>query len=557
MIGNELDKEGIGKAKQSMYKVSEYSNNNQEREDASMKEENIAIEIDTGDGLQDNDYNMSAEDDIVEKPTDSINEGERIGEIEDELLSSGDEDLDAEMHKIGTGVGGDAYRNSVVEFNSEDEIENLEEDESIFDRETENINEDEKGDYLSNDSVVELDELNNFEDHDDVQEIPPPFNNSIHKREDSGYNNQETLEVKQYDEFIDENDRDENEKDKNDKNENADDNIKEIEVNAGANQEILEDLNNEGLDKDEHDVREETEKNDVKNETEEDDDEEKEEEEGKKEEDEEIEVQGEQQEDYDGKPVNEDTSYSEVRKNENSTYGETGIEGIIEYNKDENEGHPNNENIHASPNIDIHSKVPNSKLECTFPIIINIAETDFLLVPFDKHRNSEIDVSHLVSLYDDNEILKLTLEEFFGLMRTNEDLNEIHQFTVNKELVLVIPELNLSITEDNIYSRDITIEDFIVSFENLKYNSINDEKLVHKSISFLLTSQTRFITNFNNLTESIRKGKGFDCVNLEHSALEPIAIVPEALTEDSHKRQSLDSNDETDTRQTKRVKVSI
>ncbi|CAG89056.1 DEHA2F08184p [Debaryomyces hansenii CBS767] len=549
-----------------MYKVSEYSNNNHEREDASTKEERTAIEIDTGDAFQDNDYNMSADEDIAEKPGDSINEGERIDEIEDKLLSSGDEDLGAEMHKIGTEVGGDSYRNSVVEFYSEDEIENLEEDEQTSDKETENIIEDEKSDYLSNDSVVELDELNNFEDHDDVQEIPPP-NNSLHKREDSGYNNQETLEVREHEELVeddqDEYDQDENGQDENGQDENADDKIKEIEVNAGgANQEIFEELDNEGFDKSEHDeIKEGREENDVKHEKENDD--ERGDEQRKKEEEEleekEIEVQGEQQEDDDGKPVNEQVGYREVRKNENSIHGETVIEGIIEYGNDEkDEVRPDEENIPASSNINVQSKMPNSKLESTFPIIINIAETEFLLVPFDNHRNPEIDVSHLVSLYDDNEILKLTIEEFFGLMRTNEDLNEIHQFTVNKELVLVIPELNLSITEDNIYSRDITIEDFIVSFENLNSNSINDgEELIHKSLSFLLTSQTRFITNFNNLTESIRRGKGFNCVSLENSVYEPIAIAPEARTEDSHKRQSLDSSDETDAQQTKRAKVSI
>lgn len=552
-----------------MYKVSEYSNINQEREDASMKEENTAIEIDTGDALQDNDYNMSADEDTFQKPADRINEGGRIDEIEDELFSSGDEDLDAEIHKIGAGDGGDTYRNSVIEFNSEDEIENLEEDEQAFDKETENINDDERSDYLSNDSVVELDELNNFEDHEDVQEIPPPSNNPMHKIEDNGYNNQETLEVRQRGEVIDKNDpdeydqneynQDEYDQDENGQDENADNKIKEIEVNANVNQEIFEELNNEGLDKDEHEEIKEAEENDVKYEKEKDDDEKEEEEENKEGEEKEIEVQGEQQEEDDEESVNEQAGYREVRKNENTTHEEATIEGIIEYNNDKkDERSPDKESIPASPNISIQSKMPNSNLECTFPIIINIAETDFLLVPFDKHRNSEIDVSHLVSLYDDNEILKLTIEEFFGLMRTNEDLNEIHQFTVNKELVLVIPELNLSITEDNIYSRDITIEDFIVSFENLKSNSINDgEELVHKSISFLLTSQTRFITNFNNLTESIRRGKGFNCVSVKRSVFEPIAITPEARTEDSHKRQSLDSSDETDTQQIKRAKVSI
>jgi len=540
-----------------MYKVSEYSNNNQEREDPAS--ESTAIDIDTVDGLQSNDYSMSADEDISEKQTDTIIEEEGILEIEDELLSSGEEEMDTELNEIETRDNGDNYRNSVVEFNSEDEIENLEEDGQTLDKETNNAVEEEKSDYLSNDSLIELDELNNYPEDDDVQEIPAPSNKSDNsKKKESIYSDQkELIEIQKED------------LNGNGVNKLAENKENKTEVNPSSNQERFEELNVKDQDKGENDQL--TESNYKEEEEEEEEEEERERNEMNGEEEREEEEEGEEreiinqiEEESNAKIMTEPTSDSDVHENE--TGREAKIEEPTECKNESNKIYQKGENIsdiERMPNLNAHSKIPNSKFECTFPIIINIAETDFLLVPFDKHKNPEIDVSHLVSLYDDHEILKLTIEDFFGLMRTNEDLNEIHQFTVDKELVLVIPELNnLSITEDNIYSRDITIEDFVESFENLKSNSINaGEEIIQNSISFLLTSQTRFITNFNNLSERIREGKGFSCISLKQSAFAQTAIEFELSTQSStenlHKRQSLSSSDETETQQTKRVKISI
>ncbi|CUM66882.1 uncharacterized protein PRCAT00004566001 [Priceomyces carsonii] len=209
--------------------------------------------------------------------------------------------------------------------------------------------------------------------------------------------------------------------------------------------------------------------------------------------------------------------------------------------------------VDSHKNLSENSTAPTYHLElkCAFPIMVYIADTEFLLVPFDNE--SVMDLSNLVSLYDDCEsIFNAPIEEFFGLIRNNEDLNDYFNFKISEELVLQIPELGgIYITEDNIYSRDITIGDFIKAFEGLSTNS--EEGIIPASISLNVTSQTRFITNFNQITELIRSGKGFkDIVNQNDVLQEKV--------EYSSKRQHFeepDSQDKEALRQLKRSKISV
>lgn len=146
------------------------------------------------------------------------------------------------------------------------------------------------------------------------------------------------------------------------------------------------------------------------------------------------------------------------------------------------------------------------------PIIIDVADTEFLLVPF-KAESPSVDVSHLVPLFDTDAILDLTVEEFFGTMRHNEDLNEIQKFSVEEELVLIFPQLDgLHITEDNVYSKEVTFNDFVSTFESLLDKTVHSKPL---TITCMLTSQTRFITKFNALAEIIRENKGFESITIQ------------------------------------------
>ncbi|KAK6463999.1 hypothetical protein DFJ63DRAFT_317353 [Scheffersomyces coipomensis] len=149
--------------------------------------------------------------------------------------------------------------------------------------------------------------------------------------------------------------------------------------------------------------------------------------------------------------------------------------------------------------------------EANIPIILKVTDAEFILYPIDQEKCA-VDCSLYVSLYDNSEIIHATIEEFFGSIRANEDLKEIIEFEVDEELVLEVPELsNLKVTEDNIYSRDISIEDFFRVFLELK-ESTRSTDVIPKSISFNITTQTRFISRFNELSELIRDGKGFESI---------------------------------------------
>lgn len=141
------------------------------------------------------------------------------------------------------------------------------------------------------------------------------------------------------------------------------------------------------------------------------------------------------------------------------------------------------------------------------PIIVTIANTDFLLI-----QSNDESVSHLVALYYDLDILDLSLEAFFNKLRANEDLEEIHHFQESEEIILETPELGaLKITEDNIYSRDITILDLVTTFKHLQ-RCLKDS-VCPSYISMKISFQPRFITRFNRLSELIRSGKGFSHVD--------------------------------------------
>lgn len=158
--------------------------------------------------------------------------------------------------------------------------------------------------------------------------------------------------------------------------------------------------------------------------------------------------------------------------------------------------------------LDATTKASTSSIPPLHPITITVASTEFLLIP-----STNDSVSHLVSLYDDTEVLQLTIERFFDKIRANEDLREIQSLPTSVEMVLSVPELGaLTITEDNIYSRDITVLDLVDTFEHLQRCSDASAECP-SSLSLCITTQPRFIASFNTLTDLIRRGVGYPHVN--------------------------------------------
>lgn len=154
------------------------------------------------------------------------------------------------------------------------------------------------------------------------------------------------------------------------------------------------------------------------------------------------------------------------------------------------------------------NKDKNSLDDIPMPIFIRISGDDYLLIPF--YKPTKLDLEGLVALFDDSSVLGQSTDDFFGSLRDNEDLVDLYNFEENEELILIIPELgNLSITEDNIYSRDIGIWDFVKAFMSLKMNS-KDDTSVPPRMTLEVSTQRRFITKFNKLAESVNSGKGFN-----------------------------------------------
>ncbi|KAK6457171.1 uncharacterized protein RJT20DRAFT_1748 [Scheffersomyces xylosifermentans] len=176
------------------------------------------------------------------------------------------------------------------------------------------------------------------------------------------------------------------------------------------------------------------------------------------------------------------------------------------------------------------------------PIILKVAEIEFLVCPIDS-ASCDVDCSHLVSLYDDRNVLHCTVEDFFGLLRSNEDLKEIHDFPLAEEIVLDVPELgNIRITEDNIYSRDVTVNDFIDTFVRLGEKT-SDKSKIPETITFNLTTQSRFITSFNKLSEIIREEKGF----------ESIVAIGQSTSEEASLKHGLENEEPTVDKKKQRV----
>lgn len=188
----------------------------------------------------------------------------------------------------------------------------------------------------------------------------------------------------------------------------------------------------------------------------------------------------------------------------------------------------------------VNSSIPSYVENQLVPIILCVKDTNFLLSLIgDEDDDHDVSVSSLIdptetlekqnlqpktnleefnylsqllALFDNNSILDSSIAELFELIREDEDLIEIHNFTEFEELVLTIPELNnITICEDNIYSRNILISDFTKIYNVLRYKTPEGHQLLQKShLTFNIGSKKRFITDFNALNDLIRCGFGLE-----------------------------------------------
>lgn len=143
----------------------------------------------------------------------------------------------------------------------------------------------------------------------------------------------------------------------------------------------------------------------------------------------------------------------------------------------------------------------------SIPIFINVKGDEFLLVPF--FEECQYNLEDMISLFTFDEISDCTLLEFFELLRGNGDLIDAYNFDVEDELCLSIPELSISITEDNVHTRSLKLNDLIEPYISLIRQETSDLKNIPDKMTVLVSMQPRFSTNFRKVVEAVAGGKGY------------------------------------------------
>lgn len=131
--------------------------------------------------------------------------------------------------------------------------------------------------------------------------------------------------------------------------------------------------------------------------------------------------------------------------------------------------------------------------------------------------------------------LRYVLMDNIGLhVNLNVVLSSIRQFiqntygsleVANREIFLNFTDLSLNLGEDNIYIRNITINDIVSIFEALKRNSIQkQESNIPTHININISLLPRFVSRYNDLVEMIDNDAGFSSISgfsndIEHPLL--------------------------------------
>ncbi|CAK9438196.1 uncharacterized protein LODBEIA_P24670 [Lodderomyces beijingensis] len=138
----------------------------------------------------------------------------------------------------------------------------------------------------------------------------------------------------------------------------------------------------------------------------------------------------------------------------------------------------------------------------SIPIYLSHHDQKFLLSPNDLAEEG------MSVIFEDKAHELLSIEDFFGTLRSCDDFD----FKVSEEIILSIPQFGgISITEDNVYCKDLTIEDFLDIYDKL-CDCTDSEDKIPKFLDLKLTTQPRFITKFNSLVENVQNRGGFESI---------------------------------------------
>lgn len=156
------------------------------------------------------------------------------------------------------------------------------------------------------------------------------------------------------------------------------------------------------------------------------------------------------------------------------------------------------------------------------PIFLYICGDEYLLAPFFEKSNYILE--DMISLFSMDEISGKTLDQFFQLLRGNGDLIDAYNFNVEDELRIDIPELALSVTEDNVFTREMKLDDLLNCFYDLKANSEATENTdnVPDKLTIFISMQQRFVSRYQKLQRLAAERGTFAQVNVrKHDEAEP------------------------------------
>lgn len=153
----------------------------------------------------------------------------------------------------------------------------------------------------------------------------------------------------------------------------------------------------------------------------------------------------------------------------------------------------------SNSRVDMATETTSTSLDTTsVPAFICICGDEFLLTPFFEPCNYKLE--DMISLFSVDEVTGKTLEQLFQLLRGNGDLIDAYNFNVEDELRLDIPELGLSVTEDNVFTREMKLDDIIGCFHALRQNShAAGEENVPDKLTVLVSMQQRFASRYGRL----------------------------------------------------------
>ncbi|KAK9389765.1 hypothetical protein V1515DRAFT_630940 [Lipomyces mesembrius] len=145
-------------------------------------------------------------------------------------------------------------------------------------------------------------------------------------------------------------------------------------------------------------------------------------------------------------------------------------------------------------------------------VILRKDDGNFLLCPSDVSDDlvAELEAQPIL---EDYTILSQPLTTVFAVLRGvfNDELAE------DCELVAEIPQLGLSVSEDNVFCQEVTVYDLVELYTGL---SINDNAIIPNApLVIHLNAQVRFLYRFNHIAALIRQGKGLEYLYDEDAAV--------------------------------------